>query len=192
MPGQTSKLRLIHEPLGVFHTATDGERLALQRQPQRMQHGEGVAGAVPHGHDDAGRCDGFAVSQAYAATTSLPNSHGIHASAKAPPAAQAYDLLPECGHHAAEAIGSDMGLVPPQNVLRRPMGHKLRQHLAAASAPLLDLRGELAIGKGAGPTFAELDVGLRVKGLATPKGVHLPSALLNGPPALQQLRRRIR
>jgi hypothetical protein len=54
--------------------------------------------------------------------------------------------------------GADVGLGDVEDFRRCAGLDELGQHLAAAMAGVLDLAVELAVGKGAGAAFAELDI----------------------------------
>ena len=74
--------------------------------------------------------------------------------------AQGLDLLPQVGHHLAEQVCAHMGLVLPEDVLRRSGGDEGLHHVGQAG--VMGAGGELAVGEGPGTALAKLDVGLRV------------------------------
>src|SRR5262249_58868979 len=80
-------------------------------------------------------------------------------------------------HHGDEAEGADVRLAHVENFRRRASFHELREHLASEVARILDLAVELAVGKGPGATFAELDVGFRIEHRLAPEAPGVPGAL---------------
>ena len=75
-----------------------------------------------------------------------------------------------------------MGLGLPEDFPRRAGFDEQVRHMACPGA--LDARGELAIGKRARATFAELDVGARIKRAASVERIDRNKTFVNGGAAL--------
>ena len=98
-------------------------------------------------------------------------------------AAPGQQLGPDALHHLAEHVGADVGLVGPEDVLRRAVLHQGLQH--GGDAAVVGARGQLAVGKGACATLPELDVGERVQHPGGPEGGYIGGALFHRAAPLQ-------
>jgi len=155
----------------------DRERLRLDEHAVPVQHGEGVARAVPHGeHEVVGR-DALAgrehdAAHAHGAAALRGFRRGrrkpleldvVDARPEADLAAERDDLRTHLLDHAHQAEGSDVRTARVQDLLRRARLDELAQHLAAEVAWILHLAVELAVGEGARAALAELRVRLGVE-----------------------------
>jgi hypothetical protein len=95
-------------------------------------------------------------------------------------AAQPQQLSAQIGHHGAQDVRSDVGLVPVENVTGRAELDETFEH--EADAAVSDAGGELSVGKGARAALAELDVRARVENPRVPEALHGSARFSTGAP----------
>ena len=76
-----------------------------------------------------------------------------------------------------------MGLVRPDHILRCTVADQRVQH--GADASVMGSGGQLAVGEGARPALAKLDVGYGVQTAAAPETLHVPGAFFHRTATLQ-------
>ena len=105
-------------------------------------------------------------------------------------AAMLDNLLAQRFYHGTQLIGANMGFCINQNLFRRPrLGKPLQNRLCKR---VFRIRGQLAIGKRAGATFAKLDVCRRIKLARFLEVLHRGNALIHTCTALYQQRTQTR
>ena len=128
--------------------------------PRRVQHPEGVAGAVADGEDDGVGVDLLAVGQGKAADVAVGVQDDVlDAGREAIFAAQGFDPGADAFHDGDETKGADMGFAGGEDLFRRAGRDKRGEEFAGEVAGVLDAGIQLAVGEGAGAALAELDVG---------------------------------
>ena len=191
MAGEVAPAGLINQRLGMFDAKAHREGLGLHGQAVGVEHGEGVTGAVAHGHHHVIRWDQAAIAELHPAHPALAvhllDADLIHPALKADLASQSLDLGPQAAHHGGQLEGADVGPMQHQNLWVGAGGHQFLQHLAAVVVGIPHLAVELAVGEGAGAAFPELGIGFRVERcLAFPEAEGVGTAFLHGFAPLQQ------
>ena len=166
--------------LPVLDAHADGKGLLLHGDPGLEEHPEGVPGGVAGGqHQGVGLQvvgpPGGGHGETGQPAVLLPQAGEpvLEPDVTAP----GQQLGPDALHHLAEHVGADVGLVGPEDVLRRAVLHQGLQH--GGDAAVVGARGQLAVGKGACATLPELDVGERVQHPGGPEGGHVGGALFH-------------
>ena len=101
-------------------------------------------------------------------------------------AAGLFDLLADVAHDVHEQVGADVGFCLPQDLLGRARLHEQMQDVLRPGA--FDVRGQLTVRKRSRPAFAVLNVGMRIKRLASIEGVDRRHALVDRRAALDHER----
>ena len=172
--GAGAEAGLVDPALRMLDPEADGEGLGLYVDAAGVQHLEGVAGAVAHRqHHVVG---GERVAGGEAKAPHAPRAVGarldlevVDPAAEAVFAAEGLDGSAHRLDHGHEAEGADVGVGLGQDLGRRAGLDELGQDLAAEVTGVLDLAVELAVGEGAGPALAELDVGFGIEDAAPPQ-----------------------
>src|SRR5687768_3067031 len=148
--------------------------------PARVQHPEGVARAVSYRQHDVIGGDALAAGQRHTAQPPVFDVQVVNLALKTDLPAERVYLLAQLFHHRHEAERADVRLALVEDLGRRAGLDQLGEHLAPYVARIPDLAVELAVGKGAGPAFAELNVGFRIEHRLAPQSPRVPGALAHG------------
>ena len=178
-------LGAVHRFLFMLDARADGEGLLLHGHARRIEHLEGIPGAVADGqHQLLRRLDCAADLRADELSALEAQARELRLEAHL--AAQPQDLQPQVLHHRAQVIRADVGLGLIQNLLRRAHAHEGLQHLPAAG--ILDAGVELAVRERARAALAELHVAGRIEGSARPEALHVLRAGIHVPAPLDHQR----
>ena len=159
--------RLVDPGLRMLDPHADREGLGLDMHAGRVEHRRTCrarCGRSPARHGrprDSRRCAGASPRTRRAPSASVAMSSPSTRVLEAIFAAQPLDRLAHALDHRHQPEGADMRMRLGQDFLGRAGLHELGQHLAVEMARVLDPAVELAVGKGAGAAFAELDVAIR-------------------------------
>ncbi len=191
MAGAWPEAGAIDQRLRMLDPKADRERLGVEVNATRVQHLEGVAGAVAGrendvlGGDRFGRRAGRDREAAQGAGFDLE----IDDPAAEPDlAAEALDLGAHLLDHADQAEGADVRLGDEADLFRRAGADEFVEHLAREMARIADLAPELAVGERAGAAFAELHVRFGVEHAAAPQAPGVLGALAYRAAALENER----
>ena len=190
--GVCAPARAVDHALRVLDAKAQRKRFGLHGHAMAVQHGEGVACAVPQGQHHMA-C-GQGVAQACGQVEHLQRHNALalwavfgfdvgHALLKANLAAQADDVLAQVLHHLDQLKGANVRVCGPQNLFRCTKAHKLGHHLAPQMARVFDLAVELAVAEGAGTAFAKLHIALGLQHMLAPQAPGVFGALAHAAPA---------
>ena len=180
MPGEAAILGPVDEGRRVLDAGPHGEGFGLHGQSQTVQLLKGVPGTVAYGQDHLGALQDFLPlgrAQPQPGEPAILQGKPRRLGGEPHLAPQGDDLLPNGPHHPRQLVRADVGLGLIEDFLRGAGPYQLLQHFADAAVP--GAGGQLAIGEGARPTLAELDVGLGVKHPFLPKPLNGPLPLLH-------------
>src|ERR1700680_694839 len=157
----------IAQRLRVREAQADGEWFSLHPNAAIPEHLKGVAGAVAdRQHDMIGR-DMRAVTEHHtknlsAAVPSLIDFEIFDLALETIFATESLDSLADTFHDHHQAECADVGLGDIKDLGRSTGSDQFGQHLATVMMRVLNLAVELAVGKSASSSFAELNIRFRV------------------------------
>ena len=177
MARRIAVLRLIDELLGMLDSHAHRKRLALHEQARIAHAVEHVARrmAARENHitcrqnEFLARAVFLALRASHSNDASALEFHAFKTRAEAHLAAPRDNLLAHSFHDINELVGANVRLAFPKDFFRGARLRENMQHVAATR--ILDVRGELAVGKCARAALAELHVRFRVQGAAFFEGV---------------------
>ena len=185
LPGG-AKLSQRDSALGVLDAHADGKGLLFHGNAGLQQHLEGVSGGVAGGEDQCVTRQIIASLRAFYSQSGyrpIPEDETGELMAEAHVAAQADQFLSNIFDHVPQHVGTDVGLVLVQNVLRGSCVHQGAEH--GGDPGIVGAGGQLTVGEGARAPLAELDVGGGVQYAGGPEMLHVGGALLHRAAPLQ-------
>ena len=191
MPALGPKRR-VDQRLRMLDPEADRERLGLDIHAALVQHLERVARAVADRQHQVAGGDPLAAGEhhaAHLAAGAVALDVDVDDLAReAVFAAQRDDVLAHLLDHLDQPEGADVRLADIHDFLGRAGLDELGQHLAAVVFRVLDLAIQLAVRKGAGAAFAELDVRLRIEFALAPEAEGVDGAFAHHLAALEDQR----
>ena len=88
-------------------------------------------------------------------------------------AAKFCDSVPHCLNHIDQDIGSNMGLLLPENVFRRPELHKCLKDKPVSPFCVFHKRVQLSVRERARAALTELYIGIRIQDTCLPETLHI-------------------
>ena len=187
VPGVGFVLYGIHVGLPVLDAHAHGEWFLFHGRPRRVQHGEGVPGAVPRRQDHLPGWQGVRplwAGHVHGGQTPVLRADPVQPVTEANVRTVALELPAEILQGDVEIVGAHVGLGVGEDSVRRAAGHHPFQDPPVAQIPGAGV--QFSVGEGPGAAFAKLDVGLGVQRPAVPESLHIPDAPLRGLAPLQQ------
>ena len=172
--GLRAEACLVDQRLRMLDAETDRKWFCFDEHAARMQHREGVAGAVAERQHHMVGAQLFAAGQRHPAqmahTSAIDlDQHIIDTTAEADLAAQRFDRRAHAFNHRYQPERADMRLVDVEDFLRRTGGDELGQYLAPMVQLVADLAIQFSVGKRARAAFAELHVGFWIQHVLPPQ-----------------------
>src|SRR6185369_10058381 len=177
VPGLGSEAAAVDERLRVLDAEADREGLRFEEDSTAREHLEGVSRTVADREDDMIRRQALAAGENDAADFSILKDQVLDPAAQADLSSQGFDLGAQAFHYLHQAEGADVRLVDVEDLGGRSGGDELGEHFASAVPGVFDLAVELAVRKGAGSAFAELDVRFRIEVPFAPEAEGVDGAL---------------
>src|SRR6185369_3789894 len=166
----------------------DRKRLGLDVHAARAEHFECIARAVADCEYDMVCGNELAVRQRHAANMPVLDVYIGHLALEPDLAAERMNRVAHVFHHTHQPERADVGFAHVQDFCGCASLDELCQHLAAEKARILDLAVELAIGKGPGAAFAELNIRFGIQRGLAPQTDRVFGALAYRLPALEYQR----
>ena len=185
LPGG-AKLSQRDSALGVLDAHADGKGLLFHGNAGLQQHLEGVSGGVAGGEDQCVTRQIIASLRAFYSQSGyrpIPEDETGELMAEAHVAAQADQFLSNIFDHVPQHIGTDVGLVLVQNVLRGSCAHQGTEY--GGDTGIVGAGGQLTVGEGACPSLTKLDVGGWVQHAGGPEPLYISGPLLHRAAPLQ-------
>ena len=158
-----------------------------------FQHGKGIPGAVADGQHQHLRLQiirflfRFAAALCiHAADLTVPDVDVRELCTEAHLSTEVFNLFSDMLHHANQHICAQVRLIPVENLLRRAGLYKGLKDQTTPARRILHQRIQLAVGKCARTTLAELHIGIRYERAAVPEVIHSLFPLSGGLAPLQQ------